>query len=417
MKIAVIGGGAAGIMTAHLLDEAHDVSLFEKQALLGGNIRTLGKNLPFPTQREKESSIFLDSGVIEFERTHNPVFDKLLKSLNVETEPVNIHVSISFANGKYFQSLGMVLSQNENLWRRFVHFLKLFGRGFEYMSYLKRVKKIPVETLSRIPYQDLLKNDIYSQWMTSLITYSYSLETRHAKQVPAELALDILRTYRSPFLEWFRIKGGVYSYVEKILHSFSGDVHLGSQIQTISRNEKGVTLHLEDGKVSHFDKVVFATTPDQVLPLLETPTKEEELYFKNWKVNQVEVQVHTDTDLYKKRKIKTFTEFDFIEIKPREFGYNAYLNRLCGVPTKGPTQYSLSFNIDKEINPETIIHRQNHYTPLYRPSAFQHRQKIKDHNGDHHTYHAGSYLYDGLHGGAAKSAHEVSKKLGGKILV
>ena len=67
MKIAVIGGGAAGVMTAHLLDEAHDVSLFEKQALLGGNIRTLGKNLPFPTQREKESSIFLDSGVIEFE--------------------------------------------------------------------------------------------------------------------------------------------------------------------------------------------------------------------------------------------------------------------------------------------------------------------------------------------------------------
>jgi predicted NAD/FAD-binding protein len=85
MKIAVIGGGAAGVMTAHLLDEAHDVSLFEKQALLGGNIRTLGKNLPFATTREKESSIFLDSGVIEFEKNHNPVFDQLLKSLNVKT--------------------------------------------------------------------------------------------------------------------------------------------------------------------------------------------------------------------------------------------------------------------------------------------------------------------------------------------
>ena len=45
MKIAIIGGGAAGMATAHYLDKQCDVTVFEKQPMLGGNIRTLNKQL------------------------------------------------------------------------------------------------------------------------------------------------------------------------------------------------------------------------------------------------------------------------------------------------------------------------------------------------------------------------------------
>jgi protoporphyrinogen oxidase len=41
MKIAVIGGGASGMVTAYQLDQqGHHVTIFERQPILGGHIRT-----------------------------------------------------------------------------------------------------------------------------------------------------------------------------------------------------------------------------------------------------------------------------------------------------------------------------------------------------------------------------------------
>jgi phytoene dehydrogenase-like protein len=42
MKIAVIGGGASGMVSAYLLDkQGHHVTVFERQPMLGGHIWTL----------------------------------------------------------------------------------------------------------------------------------------------------------------------------------------------------------------------------------------------------------------------------------------------------------------------------------------------------------------------------------------
>ena len=46
MRIAIIGGGASGMVTAYLLDkQGHQVTVFERQPALGGHIRTLNKNV------------------------------------------------------------------------------------------------------------------------------------------------------------------------------------------------------------------------------------------------------------------------------------------------------------------------------------------------------------------------------------
>ena len=67
VKIAIVGGGAAGIATAYLLDTFHQISLFEKQPILGGNVRTLNKNVSSVSFSPKFP---LDNGVIEFLRDH-----------------------------------------------------------------------------------------------------------------------------------------------------------------------------------------------------------------------------------------------------------------------------------------------------------------------------------------------------------
>ena len=81
MHIAIIGGGAAGMATAYLLNNHHHVTVIEKQPILGGNIRTLNKNV---TDADFASPIFIDNGVIEFQQDHFVQFHKLMDKLGVE---------------------------------------------------------------------------------------------------------------------------------------------------------------------------------------------------------------------------------------------------------------------------------------------------------------------------------------------
>ena len=82
MKVAIIGGGAAGMSCAYLLDKKHEVSVFEKQPMLGGNIRTLNKNVSVENGK-LEKGLFIDNGVIEFDRGNFDNFHKLMKDLKV----------------------------------------------------------------------------------------------------------------------------------------------------------------------------------------------------------------------------------------------------------------------------------------------------------------------------------------------
>ena len=105
MKIAVIGGGAAGITAAFLLDKTHDVTLFEKRPILGGNVRTLNKNV---TNVNLAPDLKIDNGVIEFQHKHFVNFHKLMDRLGVATETIDGGAtSLYLNNGKVVYSPGV----------------------------------------------------------------------------------------------------------------------------------------------------------------------------------------------------------------------------------------------------------------------------------------------------------------------
>ena len=93
--------------------------------------------------------------------------------------------------------------------------------------------------------------------------------------------------------------------------------------------------------------------------------------------------------------------------------YNAHLNRLCGAAGCG-REYALSFGLEGEIDPETVVHRQRHLTPRYTVEAFQWRDEVVVDNGSHRTWHAGAWLGDGLTEGAITSGQRVAVGLGGR---
>jgi predicted NAD/FAD-binding protein len=404
MKIAIIGGGASGMVTAYLLDRnEHHVTVFERQPILGGHIRTLNKNVPFS---QSEPGLFLEAGVLEFPRKFQN-FLALMEELGIELEPVEIGSALYLKDGNHFLS-PEVIRKNFTGWQRIIEYLRLeslYARSLGLWLELRspKVQELYDQSLSQFMKIPAIGND----WLKLLTMYSYSMPFEFMDNFPAALAVPAMLDY--VYVDWLRIKGGVYSYIEKILERFKGDILLGVEVTEISRTPDSVTIRLSDGETQQFDKVVFATPPDQVMKLLSDPTPEETKRFAAWKGNEATTVIHTDISMYTQHGIKHLSEFDFFQTD-KGWGYNAYLNQLCGISS--PLAYNLAFNLDDLIAKDKILHTQEHHTPLYTVEAFKYRDEVARTNGEHDTYHAGAYLGDGLHEGAITSAIRVAELIG-----
>jgi uncharacterized protein len=404
MRIAIIGGGASGLVTAYLLDrQGHHVTVFEKQPVLGGHIRTLNKNV---RPNRSNCDQILETGVLEFPVVfHN--FLKLMKELDVELEPVKIGSALFLKDGRHFLS-GLMIQKNFSGMQRLIEYVRLdtlYARSAGLWIKLRftNTQDFYDQPMSHYLGRQCLRNN----WLKLLTMYSYSMPFELIDNFPAELAIPALRNYI--FVDWVRVNGGVYSYIERILERFKGEIRLNVAIREIFRTAETIKICLTDGTTQRFDKVVFATPPDQVLKLLADPTPSENRRFWAWQGNLAKTVLHTDTSMYVRFGIQYSSEFDFFQTVTG-WGYNAFLNQLCGISSALP--YCLGFNLDQLITQDKILHIQDHHTPLYTVESFRYRDEVIATNGENHTYHAGAYLADGLHEGAITAAIRVAQLIG-----
>ena len=410
MKIAIVGGGAAGMTAAYLLDKVHDVTVFEKAPVLGGNIRTLNKNIRCDSLDHR---ITLDNGVIEFQRDYFPNFHKLMHELQVKLEEIPISSELFLANGDYYKSTGAIRYGSKSRREQIFQILKQTPVMFSYLSILARTTFASQDSFRHRPVSDYLGNNISARWLKMLLMYAYSMPYETIDNFPAEIGMPLLKN-SGMFTKWDRIEGGVYTYIEKILADFRGTIHCDAKLDNVTRVATGVQIKLVNGEQQHFDKIIFATTPDQVLSLLKDPSENEIKRFQAWKENVMDTVIHTDTSIYKNFGVTYFCEFDLFQNKDNQgCGYNAYLDRLCGIDAQSNTHFSLAYNLQQQIASEKVIDIQHHTTPAYNVEAIRYRQEILETNGENNTCHAGAYLYDGLHEGAVTSGFVVSDLLGG----
>ena len=99
MKIAIIGGGASGLITAYLLRDVHQTTVFEASPILGGHIRTLNRNV---LDVELEPDMVAENGVLGFDLTAYPTFGRLAARLELELEPYVMHSGLFYEDGRFW---------------------------------------------------------------------------------------------------------------------------------------------------------------------------------------------------------------------------------------------------------------------------------------------------------------------------
>lgn len=412
MRVAIVGGGAAGLVTGYLLSGRHELTIFEARNRLGGHVRTLhgnvsGENIP--------PQIVLDAGVVEFDEHHFPTFARLLDKLDVQRRPVPGTTALFRADGRRYRSKDNIARGSAGPLGRLAAMARLASLAAAKHRFERRTDGLSTAELYTHSIDDYLDGGTHSVWMRMLLMYAYSIAYPQTGAIPAALAVPVLRAFTNT-VQWTAIEGGSYAYLRKITAATDTRLVLDARIECVSRPPGGVNIRLQSGETLNFDAVVFATPPDQLLELLTDATAAETRRFSAWRGNRIHTTIHTDTSLYARRGAHYYSEFDLFELAEGHAGYCAYLNRLAGVAPTHPVHYFLSLGLDNEIDSATVLHVQSHHTPLYTVAAMQHREEVAATQGERSTFHAGAWLGDGLHEGAVTSAVEVSRQLGGSRL-
>ena len=88
MRIAIIGSGVSGLVTAHLLQRHHDVVLYESDERPGGHSHTHRVELP-------ELTCDVDTGFLVYNERTYPLFCRLLDELGVASKPSDMSFSVA----------------------------------------------------------------------------------------------------------------------------------------------------------------------------------------------------------------------------------------------------------------------------------------------------------------------------------
>lgn len=401
MHIVIIGGGAAGMAAAHYLAPAHQVTVLEKESMLGGNIRTLNKNV---TSACIPTDIVLDNGVVEFHRDRSPGLTSLIEDLGLHLDPVaGGSTSLYLCDGRAFHMPGAIRNQRTSVPHSVLSYTRLLWQLRHLVPIGIRMRRSRGESSGSVA--GLLRDDVMSKWIRMLLMYGYSIPYTQIDCFPARMAIPTLMQ-SAIGTRWVRLRGGVYTYIKEIIKRAGPalTVELDQMVHSVERRSDGVLIE-RSGTPLKADRVVFAVPPDQVLHMLADPDENERRWFSPWQSNYATTIIHTDESIYSAWGVREYTEFDVFEKDGgSDAGYNAYLNRLCGLPTVGESHYFLAYNMEDRIDPRKILHKQRHHTPLYTAEAAQFRDEISAANGRNATCHAGAYLYNGLHEGAIQSA-------------
>ena len=112
-KIAVIGSGITGLASAWLLHKPYDVTLFEKNAYIGGHTHTI--DVP-----EQDRQIPVDTGFIVYNDRNYPNLIGLFAQLGIPTRDTDMSFGFSLNQGELEysgSSLNTLFAQRKNLFR------------------------------------------------------------------------------------------------------------------------------------------------------------------------------------------------------------------------------------------------------------------------------------------------------------
>jgi len=411
MNIAVIGSGISGMLTAYLLCEEHEVTVYEANDYIGGHTNTIDA-----TASGKRYA--LDTGFIVFNQETYPNFIKLMHRLDVPYQPSDMSFSVSCEEtGLEYRatSLDTFFAQRRNL---------LNGRFLRMILEIFRFKRESGELLDgsdpELTLGDYLRQRGYSRYFMEKFIIPmgaavWSAAPDRFQEFPAAAFVrfftnhGMLKILNQP--QWCVIKGGAQRYVEPLVRLFRDRIRLRTPVASVRRHPDRVVVTTRSGAADAFDQVVIAAHSDQALAMLADPTEAEREILGAIPYQENRTVLHTD-DSQLPKTLRARASWNYRVLaggrQPAVVTYS--LNRLQGIDAQ--REFCVTLNSPDTIAADTMIYETVYHHPVFDSGAFAAQQRWAEVNGVNRTWFCGAYWGYGFHEDGVKSALAVCDKFG-----
>jgi len=403
VKVAVVGGGIAGLSAAYYLRRCADVTLFEKGARLGGNAWTW----------RSPAGHRVDIAVAAFGRAGYRRFYALLRQLRVPTSAcatsyMSFH-DLDGGRGLYVTPTpeGLLAQRFDLLHPDRLRIAADLLLGLRDLQSLRKAGALRgstvAEALDRVPR---LSGEARLVFLCALSLLS-SMDLPGVLAAPAEFFLAKLATHGdvlSPRAVWSVrcVRDGTEAYVRALAERIRCVV-LGARLRTVERSARGVVLHHEDGRHEAFDAAVLACNADQALALLAEPTPDERELLGAWRYEDGRIVVHRDLSSFPRRPL--VQAYTFLHSRRGGALRTSVNGALWHEPQAGrdcplvSTQHA-NFPIRHDrIELEAVLR-----TPIFDFRSCDTIGRLPSLNGVRRTWYCGSHFGFGLHEDAVASA-------------
>jgi predicted NAD/FAD-binding protein len=414
LKIGVVGSGIAGLSAAWLLGSRHQVTLFEREARLGGHSNTVRVALA-------GEAVDVDTGFIVYNERNYPELTAFLRHLDVATEPSNMSFSASIGDGDLEYcgaSLRALFAQRRNLLRP--TFYRMLGDILRFnrlgLAHLEAAERCDW-TLGRFLDTHAFGPAFTGAYLLPMAAAIWSCPTATMLSFPATSFLrffanhGLLSVADQP--AWRTLTHRSSDYVARLRAAIEPGVRTAAPVVAVRRTPAGVEIVDGRGGQFRFDAVVMAAHADQSAAVLLDADDEERRLLDAFRFQPNRAVLHSDPALMPKRRAAwaawNYTA-DALCAPGSRVAVTYWMNRLQNIDERLPL--FVSMNPLREPDP-ALVHGEYHYDhPVFDAAAVAAQAGMARIQGRGGVYYAGAWLGYGFHEDGLRSGLEVAALLG-----
>jgi len=402
-KIAVIGAGISGLSAAYYLSAYHNVTLFESATRLGGHARTViaGKNGDQP----------VDTGFIVFNYVTYPYLTRLFRDLDVPVIKSEMSFGASINDGwlEYgLNNLRAISAQKRNFVRP--QFYKMIADILRFGKQAEAAATNDDKTIGELVDELGLGNWFRNNYLMPVCGAIWSTPVGDVEDFPAKSLVQFFRNHAllagTGEHQWWTVKGGSIEYVRRIeaaLIARDCVIRTSAPVVQVKRQGTGVSVHVGTEN-ELFDDIVLACHSDQALGILgEDATETEAMALSAIRYQPNLAVLHCDTSQMPKRRA-CWSSWAY-QSQNGATSVTYWMNKLQDIPMDDPLFVTL--NPSRDIPAEKIYDKMEFAHPVFDRAAIRAQKKIRDIQGQNHTWFVGSYNRHGFHEDGIASAMRI----------
>lgn len=405
MRIGIIGGGAAGLASAWLLEHDHDVTLFEKDDRLGGHAHTVDIEVEGQTLR-------VDAGFQFFARSAAyATFNRLLDALAVTRTSYPATLTVAQADGTR-PVVMPPLRRGRPVWasltpRAISHLLRFRRLLSDIPAFL--AEHDTTVTIAEYVERRRLPKSFVDDFLFPLLLAFWCVDLADFRRFAAYNALYYLganlpRGITPP--DQSEIPGGLRVYVDALVGSLErARVHTAAPVEAITRDADGSLLVQASGVRHPFDHLVLAcdalTAHDLLAPLPELTEVTQQL--ARFEYFDTTIAIHGD------RRLMPRDEAAWSVVNVRTDGAHSSLS--IWSPSRGIPVFKSWVTYDDEL-PQPLYATATYRHGLIDTTYFEAQRRLRPLQGRHGVSLAGLHTADAdSHESAILSAVAVAERL------